>query len=77
VHDAHEQEQRTRHMTKLFLSTLAVTSLSATDALANGNHSGDAFRVLIHMLSEPDHLAMLSVVVIAAFVAIRKLRSRA
>ena len=63
-------------MTRLISMTAILVSLSNTQALANGNHSGDAFHVFAHMLTEPDHLAMLSVVVVAAIFAIRKYRSQ-
>jgi hypothetical protein len=49
----------------------------STSAFANGDHSGDMLRVIGHMLAEPDHLAMLSLVVVSVLFVIRKLRSRA
>ncbi len=63
-------------MTKLFSTTTILVGLSTTQALANGDHGGDAFHVFAHMLTEPDHLAMLSVAVVVAIFAIRKYRSQ-
>jgi hypothetical protein len=59
---------------KFFVSTFALMGMS-TVAFANGDHSGSAIQVIAHMLTEPDHLAMLSLVVVAAVFAIRKIRS--
>jgi hypothetical protein len=56
-----------RQMTKLFSFTAVVLGFSTSSAFANGNHSGDAWQVAIHMLTEPDHLAMLSAGIAACF----------
>jgi hypothetical protein len=66
-----------RHMTKQVLISIAVLGISAGGAFANGDHSGDVLRVLAHIWSEPDHLAMFSLVVIAAVVVLRKYRRQA
>ena len=54
------------------LAALLLTLPSA--ALAHpGDHTGLGLR---HLLTEPDHLAMLAAVVVVAAVILRKLRSR-
>lgn len=63
-------------MTKLILSSAIILS-SAGSAFANGDHAGNGWHVVGHMLSEPDHLAMLSLVAVAVFFAIRKYRNKA
>ncbi len=63
-------------MTKLILGSTIILS-SAGSAFANGDHSGNGWHVIGHMLSEPDHLAMLSLVVVAAYFAFRKFRRQA
>lgn len=64
-------------MTKQILVSIATIFGISSMAFANGDHAGNALHVIGHMLTEPDHLAMLSVVAIAVVFAIRKLRSRA
>jgi hypothetical protein len=54
-------------MTRLFSFTATVLGLSTSSAFANGDHGGNAWQVAIHMLTEPDHLAMLSAGVAACF----------
>ncbi len=58
-------------MTKLFLVSTALLAGSASGAFANGDHSGSLFHTLSHMLSEPDHLAMLSASALAAYTIYR------
>ena len=62
-------------MTKLILGSAIILS-SAGNAFANGDHSGNGWHALGHMLSQPDHLAILSLVVAAVFFAIRKSQSK-
>ncbi len=62
-------------MTKLILGSVIILS-TAGNAFANGLHSGNGWHVISHMLSEPDHLAMLSLVAVAVFFAIRKYRNK-
>lgn len=62
-------------MTKLILGSAIILG-SAGSAFAIGDHAGNGWHVIGHMLSEPDHLAMLSVAVVAAIFAIRKFRSQ-
>jgi hypothetical protein len=60
-----------RQMTKqLLISTLTLLAMTGA-AFANGDHGGSVLHVIGHMLSEPDHLAMLSVAGVAAFAIYR------
>lgn len=62
-------------MTKLILGSAIVLGLPG-NAFANGDHAGNGWHVVGHMLSEPDHLALLSLVALAVVFAIRKYRSQ-
>lgn len=63
-------------MTKMIsLSTMAL-GFSTTAALAHGDHGGDLAHVVYHLLSEPDHLAMLSVVAGVAFMIFKVSRRK-
>jgi hypothetical protein len=56
-----------RQMTKLFSFTAVILGLSTSTAFANGDHGGNTWQVAIHMLTEPDHLAMLSAGIAVCF----------
>jgi hydrogenase/urease accessory protein HupE len=60
-------------------TTLAVLlSLAALPALAHpGDHHGDLAALLWHLVSEPDHLAMMSIAIIVGAGAATSLRRRA
>jgi hydrogenase/urease accessory protein HupE len=58
-------------MTKLILISTFMVSASTGAAFAHGDHTGNALQVVAHMLSEPDHLAMLSVAGLAALALYR------
>jgi hypothetical protein len=65
------QEQMERHMTqRVVILVLALLGMTRV-ALAHP----DQPNALFHLLTEPDHLAMLSLVVIAGVFAVRKIRS--
>jgi hydrogenase/urease accessory protein HupE len=64
-------------MTKLFSLSAFMMALSTAEAFAlgpSGDHGGNIFQLLAHMLSEPDHLAMLSAAGVVAFILYRHMR---
>jgi hypothetical protein len=66
-----------RQMTKLVLLSTFMMVLSTADVFAfgpSGDHSGNVFQLLAHMLTEPDHLAILSAAGAVVFVLYRYLR---
>jgi hydrogenase/urease accessory protein HupE len=66
-----------RQMTKLVSLSVFIMILSMTDAFAfgpSGDHSGNIFQLMVHMLTEPDHLAMLSAAGALAFVLYKYLQ---
>jgi hypothetical protein len=65
------QEQMERHMTqRILISVLAFLGMSTVVAA-----HPDQPNALFHLLTEPDHLAILSLVVVAILFAVRKIRS--
>jgi hypothetical protein len=65
------QEQMERHMTqRILISLLALLGMSSF-AVAHP----DQPNALFHLLTEPDHLAIVSLVVVAGIFAVRKIRS--
>jgi hypothetical protein len=59
-------------------SLLAIPLFVSTQAMAHvGDHTSFDYASLIAHLSEPDHLAMISLAVIAGFYTIRRYRARA
>ena len=58
-------------MAKQILISALMVSASAGAAFAHGDHSGNVLQVVGHMLTEPDHLAMLSVAGLVAFALYR------
>jgi hypothetical protein len=64
------QEQMERHMNKILVSTFTLIG-SSTLAAAHP----DQPNALFHLLTEPDHLAILSLVAIATIFAFRKYRA--
>jgi hypothetical protein len=63
-------------MTNQISLSIAALGLFSSGAFAHGDHSGSVFQVLGHMLSEPDHLAMLSVAAIVVTVLFRVARRK-
>jgi len=63
-------------MTKVISISTVLLGLSASNAFAHGDHSGAVLQVLAHMLTEPDHLAMLSVGGVIAGIAIYRFSRR-
>jgi hydrogenase/urease accessory protein HupE len=64
-------------MTKLVSLSAFMMALSTADAFAfgpSGDHGGNLFQLLAHMLTEPDHMAMLSAAGAVAFVLYRYLQ---
>jgi hydrogenase/urease accessory protein HupE len=66
--------------TTRFLARAAAPLLASGAALAHPGHGSahalEFFAGLLHLLTEPDHLAMLGVAVAAAVVAVRRVRAR-
>jgi hydrogenase/urease accessory protein HupE len=57
-----------RHNMKRTLTTLLVLTATAGSAFAHpGDHAFSLVGSLAHLLTEPDHLAMMGVVALAAF----------
>jgi hydrogenase/urease accessory protein HupE len=72
-----QQKQMEQHMTKMISLSALVLAGTASSAFAHGDHSGDVLQVLAHLLTEPDHLAMLSVAVVVGFGLYRLARHKA
>jgi hydrogenase/urease accessory protein HupE len=65
-----------QHMKKMIISSLVLAGV-ATPALAHpGDHSYDLAKSLFHLLTQPDHLAMLAVAIAAIAFAVFKFRGR-
>jgi hydrogenase/urease accessory protein HupE len=66
-----------QQMTKTISLSALVLAGTASNALAHGDHSGNTLQALTHLLTEPDHLAMLSVAVVVGFGLYRLARHKA
>jgi hydrogenase/urease accessory protein HupE len=66
-----------RHMQRITVSSL-VLAATASAALAHpANHAYDVSGSAFHMLTQPDHLALIAAVAFAVFMLTRKVRRRA
>jgi hypothetical protein len=64
-------------MTKLFSLSAILLAGSTSAAFAIGDHNGSIVELAAHMLTEPDHLAMLSVAAVVGVVLYRLSRRSA
>lgn len=58
-------------MKRILTSTLILASLSGSAMAHPGEHGFSIVGSLVHLLSEPDHLAMLAGTIVVAFLAWR------
>lgn len=58
-------------MKSILPSTIVLAAMSSAAAAHPGSHDLSVVSSLVHLLTEPDHLAMLSGAIVAAFVAWR------
>jgi hydrogenase/urease accessory protein HupE len=64
-------------MTKtISLSAIAILGQTSS-AFAGGDHSGNVMPIVLHMLTEPDHLAMMSMVAVVCYGLYRMARRSA